>query len=240
MDGFFESSGEAAIGYYTADELPFYYGLLEDSGLCANYFCSVLGPTRPNRFYLMSGTSGGITSNRFWGYGIFDSASWPIILDLLDEAGVTWKIYNVGGVDDFPSGETDNVAVYWTRYAYDPRTAALQDDYIEDCRTGSLPQVSWLIASDTHGLEDEHPPADVERRDAAPAGPDHRAAKLAAVAAVGVPADLRRARRVLRPRRAAAGGRVRLRRPRAAVGDLAVRAGAASSRRASRPTTSRR
>jgi phospholipase C len=160
MDGFYVSSGEVAIGYYTARELPFYYDLFSSAGLCANYFCSLLGPTWPNRFYLMSGTSGGITSNGFWGYGIFDSVRWPIILDLLDEAGVTWKIYNLGGIDDVPSGESDNVAVFWSRWAHDPRTTATQDDYLEDCRTGRLPQVSWLIPSFTNGL-DEHPPADV-------------------------------------------------------------------------------
>ena len=108
----------------------------------------------------MSGTSGGITNNGSWGYGIFDSARWPIILDLLDEAGVTWKIYNLGGIDDVPSGESDNVAVFWSRWAHDPRTIATQDDYVDDCRTGNLPQVSWLIPSFTHG-KDEHPPADV-------------------------------------------------------------------------------
>jgi phospholipase C len=160
MDGFYVSSGEVAIGYYTERELPFYYSLFKHAGLCANYFCSLLGPTWPNRFYLMSGTSGGITNNGFWGYGIFDSGQWPIILDLLDEAGVTWKIYNLGGIDDVPSGESDNVAVFWSRWAHDPRTTALQDDYLNDCRTGDLPQVSWLIPSFTNGL-DEHPPADV-------------------------------------------------------------------------------
>ena len=56
MDGFYISSGEVAIGYYTRRELPFYYDLFRSSGLCANYFCSLLGPTWPNRFYLMSGT----------------------------------------------------------------------------------------------------------------------------------------------------------------------------------------
>jgi phospholipase C len=160
MDGFYVSSGEVAIGYYTARELPFYYDLFRSSGLCANYFCSLLGPTWPNRFYLMSGTSGGITTNGFWGYGIFDSGRWPIILDLLDDAGVTWKIYNLGGIDDVPSGESDNVAVFWSRWAHDPRTTASQSDYVKDCRTGALPQVSWLIPSFTNGL-DEHPPADV-------------------------------------------------------------------------------
>jgi Phosphoesterase family len=58
MDGFWQASedaidsGDAAIGYYTAAELPIYYSLLDDSALCANYFCSLLGPTWPNRFYV--------------------------------------------------------------------------------------------------------------------------------------------------------------------------------------------
>jgi phospholipase C len=50
--------------------------------------------------------------------------------------------------------------VFWSRWAHDPRTTALQDDYLEDCRKGSLPQVSWLIPSSTNHL-DGHPPADV-------------------------------------------------------------------------------
>ena len=162
MDGFFKSPGETAIGFYTAAELPFYYGLFDarDAALCATYFCSILGPTWPNRFYLMSGTSGGITTNGFFGFGIFDSGPWPIILDLLEDAGVTWKIYNLGGIDDVPSGESDNVAVFWSRWAHDPRTLATQDDYLHDCAAGTLPAVSWLIPSFTNQV-DEHPPADV-------------------------------------------------------------------------------
>ena len=160
MDGFLSTDGANAIGYYTARELPFYYSLFGNSALCANYFCSVLGPTWPNRFYLMSGTSGGITTNDFWGYGIFDSLKWPIILDLLEERGVSWKIYNLGGNDNVPAGDSDNVAVFWSRWAHDPRTTKTQADYEADCRNGTLPQVSWLIPSFSKGL-DEHPPADI-------------------------------------------------------------------------------
>jgi phospholipase C len=165
MDGFYITAqnqvgdGNVAIPYYTATELPFYYSLFRNSALCANYFCSVLGPTWPNRFYLMSGTSGGITTNGLWGYGIFDSGGWPIILDLLEDAGVTWKIYSIG-TDDVPSGDSDNVAVFWSRWAHDPRTTATKDDYLNDCKTGALPEVSWVIPSFSMGF-DEHPPADV-------------------------------------------------------------------------------
>src|SRR5262245_52106953 len=162
MEGFWQSSqdsigdGDAAIGYYTARELPFYYSLLGDSALVANYYCSLLGPTWPNRFYLAAGTSGGITTNGIWGYGVFD---YPIILDLLDEAGVTWKVYNVSW-DSVPFGNTDNVFVFWKKYAHDKRTHGSKGQFFNDVRKGELPQVSWIIPSFARGW-DEHPPADV-------------------------------------------------------------------------------
>ena len=162
MDGFYKSSaarigdGDAAIGYYTATELPFYYSLFDNSALVANYFCSLLGPTWPNRFYFAAATSGGITTNGIWGYGVFD---YPIVLDLLDAAGVTWKVYNLGW-DSVPFGNTDNVFVFWKRYANDVRTLGSKGSFLNDVRKGRLPQVSWLIPSFARGW-DEHPPADV-------------------------------------------------------------------------------
>jgi phospholipase C len=162
MDGFYESSGDVALGYHTAAELPFYYSLFDapDAALCASYFCSLLGPTSPNRFYLMSGTSGGVTSNGFCCFGVFDSGRWPIILDLLDEAGITWRIYNRGGIEDIFASDIENVVLFWTRWADDPRARGTHEDYLRDCAAGTLPAVSWLIPSYTKQL-DEHPPADV-------------------------------------------------------------------------------
>ena len=162
MDGFYRTAaaavgdGNAALGYYTASELPFYYSLFDNSALCANYFCSLLGPTWPNRFYFAAGTSGGITTNGIWGYGVFD---YPIILDLLDEFGITWKVYNLGW-DSVPYGNTDNVFVFWKKYAHDNRTRASKGQYLNDVQKGELPQVSWVIPSYARGW-DEHPPADV-------------------------------------------------------------------------------
>ena len=124
MNGFMTTDGINAMGYYTATELPFYYSLLDQFTLCGNYFCSLLGPTWPNRFYFAAGTSGGITTNGLWGYGIFD---YPIILDLLDAAGISWKIYN-NTWDSVPFGNTDNVFVFWKRYAHDNRTRGTRGD----------------------------------------------------------------------------------------------------------------
>jgi phospholipase C len=156
MDGFYTTDGIDCMGYYTASELPFYYSLFKDSALCANYHCSLLGPTWPNRFYFAAGTSGGITTNGIWGYGVFD---YPIILDLLDAAGVSWRIYNMNW-DSVPFGNTDNVFVFWNRFAHDQRTLGSKGSFLNDARMGQLPQVSWLVSSFAHH-KDEHPPADV-------------------------------------------------------------------------------
>ena len=162
VDGFYANSGDLALGYYTADELPFYYSLFDarDAALCATYFCSVLGSSSPNHLYMMSGTSGGVTLNGPCCLGTVDSQRWPIILDLLEDAGVTWKIYNFSGVDDILTAKTDNSVIFWSRWANDPRTWASQADYLQDCLAGTLPAVSWLIPGDTQD-QDEHPPGDV-------------------------------------------------------------------------------
>jgi phospholipase C len=157
MNGFYTSDGPNAMGYYVERDLPFYYSLHRRFTLCVSYFCSVLGPTWPNRFYLAAGTSGGITTNGVWGYGVLD---YPCILDLLEEAGVSWNIYNLRHFDNVPEGESDNVFVFFKRFAHDPRTTRSGRDYLRDCRRGELPNVSFLIPSFTLHV-DEHPPADV-------------------------------------------------------------------------------
>ena len=134
-----EYDGGAMDGFYTADGIN-----------------AMLGPTWPNRFYTAAGTSGGITTNGVWGYGVFD---YPMILDLLEDAHVTWKVYNIG-MDSVPYGNTDNVFVFWKKYAHDPRTHGNKQDYLHDLANGTLPNVSWIIPSFARGW-DEHPPADV-------------------------------------------------------------------------------
>jgi phospholipase C len=46
-----------SMGYYTRNDLPYYYALADAFTLCDNYFCSVIGPTDPNRLYTMAGRS---------------------------------------------------------------------------------------------------------------------------------------------------------------------------------------
>lgn len=156
MDGFYTTAGSNALGYYTTQDLPYYYSLIQQYTLCVNYFCSVLGPTYPNRLYLMAGTSGGLTDNNLTKPGVL---RYPMILDLLDSHGVTWKIYNVN-YESIQSGWSDNVAQFFANWKSDPRVLASKQDYLNDLAAGTLPQVSWIIPDDRLGW-DEHPPGDI-------------------------------------------------------------------------------
>ena len=156
MDGFYTTGGANTVGYYTAQDLAFYYSLFDRFTLCGNYFCSLMGPTYPNRLYLMAGTSGGLTDNNLTTPG---QLNYPMVLDLLEAHGVTWKIYN-DRFESVASGWTDNVASFFDRWKADPRAYASGQDYLDDLDNGTLPQVSWIIPDDRLGW-DEHPPADI-------------------------------------------------------------------------------
>lgn len=156
MDGFYVTDGPNAMGYYTVEDIPYYYGLFPSSTLCVNYFCSVLGPTYPNRFYAAAATSGGITTNRVYGYGVVD---FPCILDVLEAAGVTWKVYNLG-FDTVQNASANNVYFFFKRFAHDPRVASSKADYLHDLERDTLPNVSFVIPGFLSQV-DEHPPADI-------------------------------------------------------------------------------
>ena len=157
MDGFLTTDGIDCMGYYTGADLPFYYGLHRDFTLCVNYFCSVLGPSYPNHLYLAAGTSGGVTTNDVSGLGLLD---YPCILDLLDAAGVSWKVYNLGGLDDAAARPEWSVYTFFARFGEDERARATADDYLDDASRGRLPHVSFMVPSSRLRV-DEHPPADV-------------------------------------------------------------------------------
>jgi phospholipase C len=156
VDGFVTSGTIQALSYTDASQLGYYYSLFNDFTLCVNYFCPLLGPSRPNRLYLTGATSGGQTTNNMTA----GSLDWPIILDLLDGFGITWKMYNIGGACNVSSGPAsfycDNVFQLFKRWQFDPRINSFLDaDYYGDLASGELPQVSFVMTNDITG---EHPP----------------------------------------------------------------------------------
>src|SRR5690348_6168425 len=87
MDGFDTAGGSDAMGYYDGSDLQYYYALADAFTLCGNYFCSMLGPTVPNRLALVAATSGGNTTDTLDA----GSLNFPTIADLLDKYKITWK-----------------------------------------------------------------------------------------------------------------------------------------------------
>ena len=49
------------MGYHDQDDLPYLYWLSKNFAISDRNFCSLLGPTWPNRFYFYGGTSWGNT-----------------------------------------------------------------------------------------------------------------------------------------------------------------------------------
>ena len=156
LDGFVTSGTIQTMSYTDAAQLGYYYSLFGNSTLCVNYFCSMLGPTFPNRLYLAGATSGGRTTDNI----AAASLDWPIILDLLDAHHITWKAYNIGGTCSVGGGLSsnycDNTFQFFERWYLDPRVNSFVDsDYYSDLANGNLPQVGFVMTNDITG---EHPP----------------------------------------------------------------------------------
>jgi phospholipase C len=174
MDGFLSSkSGPYAVntmGYYTRADLPFFYSVADAFTLCDNYFCSVFGPTDPNRLYSMAasidpdGKNGGplletLFLNRPSFYGKLTYTTMP---EQLQARGISWKVYSAADQSIANGVASNNVLPYFKNFQ-DPNSfqykqglaPAYPTDFVADVAAGSLPQVSWIIGS---VVDSEHPP----------------------------------------------------------------------------------
>jgi phospholipase C len=150
------STDDQTISFYTQDDLPFYYGLAESFAISDRQFASVLGPTFPNRSYLMAATSfGHLTTNDTVPPAVGYKPITGTIFDLFDQNGVTWGDF----FEDVPqSGSFRPVDVH---------NLPLSTFFSEAAGIGSLPQVSFVdpdFGIEGRALEDdEHPPTDIQR-----------------------------------------------------------------------------
>jgi phospholipase C len=86
------------LGYYTRDDIPFYYSLADAFTVCDQNFCSALTGTNPNRLYFWTGTvrpeqhenSRAHVWNDDMDYG---TLNWPTFPERLEEQGISWKCY---------------------------------------------------------------------------------------------------------------------------------------------------
>jgi phospholipase C len=168
-------NGVLTMGYYTRQDIPFWYSLADAFTICDNYHCSVMGPTHPNRLYAWSGTldpageEGGPVIVTNSASSFIGSAKWRTMPEELQSKGVSWKVYNPPGDFYQPSnpislGISDNVLLYFDRHVSDPSSPLYRNafspifpkDFRHDIANDELPAVSWIIPPVGY---DEHPPA---------------------------------------------------------------------------------
>ena len=81
-----------AMGYWTERDLPFYYGLARTFPLADRWFSSCLGPTFPNRRFLISGTANGLIDDL--PVNLADYPANGTIFDVLSRHNVSWVNYH--------------------------------------------------------------------------------------------------------------------------------------------------
>ena len=105
-DGWVAAKSAMTMGYFTEADISFHRALARAFTLCDHYFCSIQGPTTPNRLYHWTGTidpegrrGGPATDNPPDYRPVFDWTTYP---ERLEKAGVSWQVY----ADDV-AGDTD-------------------------------------------------------------------------------------------------------------------------------------
>ncbi|HVP27935.1 MAG TPA: alkaline phosphatase family protein [Myxococcota bacterium] len=145
------------MGFYTQEDLPFYYALAQRFAIDDRYFCSVIGQTFPNRAYELAATSfGHLTTSEILppagGYAPITGT----IFDLLDQHGVSW-------VDYF--SEVPTALVFGSSSTGHVGTIA---DFMAAAAAGTLPQVAFVdpnfgFFGGVVTENDEHPPTNIRK-----------------------------------------------------------------------------
>jgi len=148
------------MGYHTRDDIPFQWALAEAFTVCDDYYCSVLGPTWPNRMYWMTAT---IDPDGESGGPVIKNAApkegfrWKTYAERLEEAGVSWKVYQQQ--DNYGTNMLDHFAAF---QAAAPGSSLHEralvrgapDQFEQDAKNDRLPTISWLLPT---SKESEHP-----------------------------------------------------------------------------------
>jgi len=166
------TNGPVTMGYFNRSELAFYYALADAFTICDNYFCSVLGPTDPNRLMSYSasidpngGQGGPVITTASDRLAMTGTLSWKTMPEALLEAGVSWKVYNdptglLGlGVLSYFKNYTDPLSITGLELISKGLTPTYPGTFESDVKSGSLPSVSWIVPP---LAECEHPAAPPE------------------------------------------------------------------------------
>jgi phospholipase C len=148
MDGWLRTTtnDDFTIGYYTDAELPFLSNLACNFTTLDHFFCSILGPTFPNRVFSHAAQTDRIDNSP-------TLSTLPTIWDSLAAAGVSHKYYY---------SNVPFLALWGPKYI---PISGFFEQFLMDAASGSLPAVSFVDPAytlvDNGEGNDDHPHADL-------------------------------------------------------------------------------
>ena len=175
-DDWIDAKSALTMGYYKEADIPYQFALANAFTLCDAYFCSVMGPTDPNRIYHWTGSVnppgnkvGALIDNDISEKCI---ASWTTCPERLEKAGISWRVYQKGIENDdkrpFDGNYGDNPLLFFTQYIQSPADSKLRREAMtphslaelaNDVSNGALPQISWIVAPEAYSEHPAWPPA---------------------------------------------------------------------------------
>lgn len=149
-DGFVTEHAGASqndvMGYHVRSQIPITYAMADSGAICDRWFCSVMGPTWPNRAFLHCATSDGAQSN-VPTLGLKNKSVWHA----LKAKGVSCKNYHHG--------------IAWATggYLIEAEYLASIQTFFTDAASGNLPSFSIIDPSFFGGAaNDDHPDHDIQ------------------------------------------------------------------------------
>ena len=139
-DGDKDTEGFRAMGFYTADDLEYPYWLASQFATSDRWYSPAPARTEPNRYYMVGATSGGHAYPLKAG-----TINQKTIFDLLQQNGVSWKIYSETG-----GTSASAFSGFMNRFA--DHIVPLSQ-FATDAQNGTLPEVAYVEKPDA----DEHP-----------------------------------------------------------------------------------
>jgi phospholipase C len=165
--GMYDSAGARAMGYYDGDDLNFLYYMASNFATSDRFFNPAMSRTNINREYLMAATSGGYAYPNGTDAADTPQLKAETIFQDLQNAGITWKIYeNTDGLGCGSGPTYDSKCLiehsYISNFTFEetiestyPQNVQPISQYFTDLQNGTLPQVAWIEPASDAGL-DEH------------------------------------------------------------------------------------
>ena len=136
----FPGEGNRVLTYYTGDDLYAYDPLASSYGICDHWFSAHPGPTWPNRWITMSGTTPTVENFAVDDprLGFMEGAT---IFDILDGYGVDWRIFesDLSIIRTFDRYRLNTQRVVPLKNRHDPSKS-----FEQVAKDGKLPPVVWV------------------------------------------------------------------------------------------------